>query len=136
MSGHRRKSASAVVCRVKGTLPNNAPTRPLDYEYLKALAPAAQRFYEIISFKIFAAIKYRHATAKISYSEYCTYSAQQRYYDYDHVKKQMYKVHRPHLKAGYVKKVECDAARDPDGKPDWILFYTPGPKAPAEFKTF
>jgi hypothetical protein len=115
---------------------NNAPTRPLDYEYLKALAPAAQRFYEIISFKIFAALKYRHPTAKISYSEYCTFSAQQRYRDYDHVKKQMYKVHRPHLKSGYLKKVECDAARDSDGNPDWMMYYTPGPKALAEFKMF
>jgi hypothetical protein len=115
---------------------NNAPTRPLDYEYLKALAPASQRFYEIISFKIFAALKYRHPTAKISYSEYCTFSAQQRYSDYDHVKKQMYKVHRPHLKSGYLKKVSCDAARDSDGKPDWIFYYTPGPKAVTEFKSF
>ena len=115
---------------------NNAPTRPLDYEYLKALAPASQRFYEIVSFKIYAALRYHHATAKISYSEYCTYSAQQRYRDYDHIKKQMYKVHRPHLKSGYLKKVECDAVRDSDGNADWIFYYTPGPKAVKEFKTF
>ena len=115
---------------------NNAPTRPLDYAYLKALTPAAQRFYEIVSYKIYAALKYRHATAKISYSEYCTFSAQQRYYDYDHFKKQMYKVHRSHLKSGYLKKVSCDAAKDSDGKPDWMLYYTPGPKALAEFKAF
>jgi hypothetical protein len=115
---------------------NNAPTRPLDYAYLKVLAPAAQRFYEIVSFKIYAALKYRHPTAKISYSEYCTFSAQQRYVDYDHVKKQMYKIHRLHLKSGYLKKVSCDAARDSDGNPDWLFHYTPGPKAVAEFKTF
>jgi hypothetical protein len=115
---------------------NNAPTRPLDYDYLKALTPTAQRFYEIISYKIFAALKYRHATAKISYSEYCTFSAQQRCKDYEHVKKQMYKVHRPHLKSGYLKKVSCDAVRDSDGNLDWMFYYTPGPKALAEFKTF
>jgi len=115
---------------------NNAPTRPLDYDYLKSLAPAAQRFYEIISFKIFAALKYRHPTAKITYSEYCTFSAQQRYADYEHVKKQMYKVHRPHLTSGYLKKVSCDAARDSEGKPDWVFYYTPGPKAVTEFKAF
>jgi hypothetical protein len=115
---------------------NNAPTRPLDYDYLKALAPASQRFYEIVSFKIYAALRYHHATAKISYSEYCTYSAQHRYRDYDHIKKQMYKVHRPHLKSGYLKKVECDAVRDSDGNADWIFYYTPGPKAVKEFKTF
>jgi hypothetical protein len=115
---------------------NNAPTRPLDYEYLKALAPSAQRFYEIVSFKIYAALKYRHPTAKISYSEYCTFSALQRYSDYDHVKKQMYKVHRPHLQSGYLKKVACDTVRDSDGKADWVFYYTPGPKAVQEFKTF
>jgi hypothetical protein len=115
---------------------NNAPTRPLDYTYLKALAPAAQRFYEIVSFKIFAALKYRHPTAKISYSEYCTFSAQQRYQDYEHVKKQMYKVHRPHLQSGYLIKVSCDAVRDSSGNLDWIFYYTPGPKAVAAFKKF
>ena len=115
---------------------NNAPTRPLDYEYLKALAPAAQRFYEIMSYKMFAAIKYRHATAKISYLEYCTYSAQQRYRDYMHVKKQMYKVHQPHLKSGYLQKVTCEPTVNSDGTQDWIFHYTPGPKARAEFQAF
>jgi hypothetical protein len=71
---------------------NHAPTRPLDYDYLTALPPAAQRCYEILSYKLFAALKYRHAQATLLYSEYCTFSAQQRYPDYPHVKKQMYKV--------------------------------------------
>ena len=48
----------------------------------------------------------------------------------------MYKVHRPHLKSGYLKKVSCDAVRDSDGNPDWMFYYTPGPKAVREFKTF
>ena len=34
---------------------NNAPDRPLDYAYLKALSPSAQRFYEIISYRMFTA---------------------------------------------------------------------------------
>ena len=115
---------------------NNAPTRPLDYKYLKALAPAAQRFYEIMSYKIFAALKHRHATAKFSYFEYCTYSAQQRYTDYVRVKKQMYKVHHPHLKSGYLQKVTCEPTVNSDGIQDWIFHYTPGPKARAEFQAF
>ena len=32
---------------------NSAPTRPLDYDYLKTLPPAAQRCYEIISYQQF-----------------------------------------------------------------------------------
>lgn len=115
---------------------NNAPTRPLDYEYLKTLSPSAQRFYEIVSYKMFAAIKYRHPRAKLPYSEYCTFSAQQRYYDFDHVKKQMYKVHKPHLTSGYIENVTLKPTTDSNGKPDWTMSYIPGPKARAEFKAF
>jgi hypothetical protein len=58
---------------------NNAPVRPLDYDYLKALPPAAQRFYEILSYKMFAALKYQRSTVHLLYSEYCLFSAQRRY---------------------------------------------------------
>jgi len=112
---------------------NSAPTRPLDYDYLKALTPAAQRCYEILSYKIFTALKYRHPHATLLYSEYCTFSAQQRYADYDHVKKQMYKVHKPHLTSGYLKKVSYEATQDREGHPDWVMSYVPGPKAKAEY---
>jgi hypothetical protein len=100
------------------------------------LTPAAQQFYEIVSFKIFTSLKYKHPHAQILYSEYCMFSAQQRYYDTDHFKKQMYKVHRPHLKSGYLKSTRYDATVDSNGKPDWVLYYTPGPKAKAEYKAF
>lgn len=115
---------------------NNAPIRPLNYDYLKSLSPAPQRFYEIVSYRIFAAIKYKLAQAKILYSEYCTFSAQQRYYDYDHFKKQMYKVHRPHFQSGYIEKVAYEKTTDTEGKPDWLMLYTPGPQARAEYQTF
>jgi hypothetical protein len=115
---------------------NNAPMRPLNYDYLKALAPAPQRFYEIVSYKMFAALKYRHAEARLPYSEFCTFSAVQRYPDYDHFKKQMYKVHKPHLDSGYLAKVRYQAATDDEGKPDWVMFYQPGPRAEAEFAAF
>jgi hypothetical protein len=115
---------------------NSAPVRPLDYNYLKALNPAAQRFYEVVSYRIFAALKFKHPHARISYSDYCNYSAQQRYFDYDHFKKQMYKVHRPHLQSGYLSSVRFEEAVDDEGKPDWIMFYVPGAKARAEYATF
>jgi hypothetical protein len=115
---------------------NNAPIRPLDYDYLKALTPAAQRCYEIISYRIFAAIKFKLPHAKLSYSEYCTFSAQQRYFDYDHVKKQMYKVHRPHLQSHYLAKVWLEDSTDDEGNADWIMHYVPGAKARAEYAAF
>jgi hypothetical protein len=115
---------------------NNAPTRPLDYEYLKQLPPTGQRFYEIISYRIFAAFKYKHPHAKMLYSEYCTFSAQQRYTDYDHFKKQMHKVHKPHRTAQYLEKVWYESTTSEDNNPDWLMYYTPGPKARAEYRAF
>ncbi len=80
---------------------SEAQTRPLDYEYMKALPPAAQRFYEIASYQVYAALLHQNRRAKLTYSDYCTLSTQTGYPDWDHVKKQMYKVHLPHLRFGY-----------------------------------
>lgn len=44
---------------------NGAQVRPLNYDYLKELAPTAQRCYEIISYKIYTALKYRHEAARM-----------------------------------------------------------------------
>ena len=115
---------------------NNAPARPLNYEYMKALTPGAQRLYEVVSYRVFAALKSRSQEAKILYSDYCMSSAQQRYFDYDHFKKQMYKIHRPHLNSGYLKASRYTATTDAEGKPDWMMIYVPGPKAQAEYRAF
>jgi hypothetical protein len=48
----------------------------------------------------------------------------------------MYKVHRPHLQSGYLSRVQYAATTDADGQPDWLLHYTPGPKARAEYAAF
>ena len=115
---------------------NYAKTRPLDYDYLKALPPGSQRFYEIISYRIYTALLYGYAEAKLTYSDYCIFSAQQRYYDYNRFKKQMYKIHDPHLKSAYITHVRYEATTDSDGKLDWIMLYTPGQRAAAEFGVF
>lgn len=115
---------------------NHAPVRPLDYAYLKMLTPMAQRFYELVSYKMFAVLKYRRPYATLRYAEYCLLATQQRYTDYDQVKKQMYKIHQPHLHAGYVMQVQSTATTDADGQPDWLLHYTPGAKARAEYAAF
>jgi hypothetical protein len=115
---------------------NSAPMRPLNYEYLKILPPAAQRFYEIVSYKIFAALKHQHPQARLQYSDLCTCSAIQRYFDYDHFKKQMYKIHKPHLDSGYLAKINYQHTVDGAGNPDWAMLYNPGPRARAEFAVF
>lgn len=115
---------------------DNTMSRPLDYDYLKALPPGPQRLYELISYQVYAALKHKRPRAKYLYSEYCTYAPQTRYFDYEHVKKQMYKVHAPHRKSGYLDGVEFEAVTDGSGRPDWVMFYTPGQKAKAEHNAF
>jgi hypothetical protein len=112
---------------------NNAPVRPLDRAYMKMLPPAAQRFYEIISYKIFSAIKNDYPHANISYSEYCTFSAQLRHFERQPVQDQMAKIIRHHKQSGYITAVKYQSTIDAENKPDWIMFFTPGPKAHAEF---
>jgi hypothetical protein len=48
----------------------------------------------------------------------------------------MYKIHRPHVQSGYLTRVAYEATTDADGQPDWLLHYTPGPKARAEYAAF
>jgi len=130
--GTKADSVYLVLNNIYSQILNSAQTRPLDYDYLKELPPAPQRFYELLSFQMYAAIKYRHPHAKLLYSEYCTYAPQTRYFDYDHVKKQMYKVHRPHIESGYIEKVSFEEIRNDDGSLDWMMLFKPGPKARGE----
>ena len=58
-----------------------------------------------------------------------------RYYDWEPMRKQMYKVHQPHRESGYIAKVDYQETTT-DGKPDWEMLYTPGSKAEAEFSAF
>jgi hypothetical protein len=70
------------------------------------------------------------------YSDYCKYAPQTRYLDFEHVKKQMYKIHVPHRESGYITKVEYQHTMGTGGLEDWEMFYTPGPKAFAEYRAF
>jgi hypothetical protein len=130
--GTKADAVYLVLNNIYAQIINTAQTRPLDYDYLKELPPAPQRFYELLSFQMYAALKYRHPHAKLLYSDYCTYAPQTRYFDYDHVKKQMYKVHLLHLRSGYISKVTFQEQRDQDGNRDWMMLYAPGPKARGE----
>ena len=115
---------------------NHVETRPLDYDYLRKLPPGPQRFYELLSFQIYGAIAGGRPRSKMLYSDYCKYAPQVRYGDFDRVKKQMYKLHVPHRESGYIEKIEYHATIDPLGNADWEIFYTPGPKAFTEYRTF
>ncbi len=116
---------------------NTSPSRPLDYDYLDRLPPGSSRFYELLSFQMFAALKNQHSFANLRYSEFCEQAPQTRYYDRRHMQIQMATIHRAHLSRGYITRpIRYDQTTDDQGSPDWNILYTPGPKARAEFETF
>lgn len=115
---------------------SGAMTRPLDYDYLKSLPPAPQRFYELLSFQMYATIKNDRARARLLYSEFCTYAPLTRHLDWESARKQMAKIHRKHRESGYIAKIDYEETTDSDGRRDWIMFYQPGPKARADYRVF
>jgi hypothetical protein len=115
---------------------NDSITRPLDYDYLKSLNPAPQRFYELLSYQMYAAIKNDRPRAKLLYSELCTYAPLVRQYDWNNVRPQLARIHAPHKTSGYITKIDFQDTVDVDTKPDWIMLYQPGPKARAEYRAF
>ncbi len=115
---------------------NGAMARPLDYDYLKSLPPAPQRFYELLSFQMYAAFKYDRPRAKLTYSEFCAHAPQTRHLEWNNVRVQMSKVLRPHKESGYIAKVDYQVTTDAEGLPDWEILIQPGPKARAEYRAF
>ncbi len=115
---------------------SRSSSRPLDYNYKAQLPPIPRRFYELVSYAIYGAIKNGQPTARYRYSEFCKNAPQLRYDVFDQVKKQMYKIHRPHVEQGYIVKVKYEEVTDDVGKPDWWMVYVPGPRAYTEFTVF
>lgn len=113
-----------------------AKRRPLDYEYLKDLPPAAQRWYELVSFQIFAALDFKNPRANYRYSELCARIPLTRFYTWEQAKKQLNKIHRLHIKSGYLSKVEVEETTDEHNVIDWFLKYTPGRRAKREYQEF
>jgi hypothetical protein len=114
----------------------NAKRRPLDYDYLKSLPPTAQRWYELVSFQVFAALNLGNPRARYLYSEFCRRAPLTRFFNWEQAKKQLYKIHRSHIESGYISKVEAEETTDEKGRPDWFLWYTPGRKAKREYREF
>lgn len=135
-NGRKADSVYIVMNDMYMNVINGAMTRPLDYDYLKSLPPASQRFYELLSYQMYAAIRNDRPRAKLVYSEFCAYAPQTRHYDWNRARLQMNKIYRPHKESGYIAKLDYQDAVDGSGQPDWIMFYQPGPKARAEYRAF
>lgn len=133
------KKADAVYVQLHDmflSLLEHSKTRPLDYEYLKELPPAAQRLYELLSFAIFGTLKHGRPNAQMLYSEFCMSAPLSRHSEFYRVRSQMRKIHKPHIDGGYIKSVEFEETVDEAGVIDWVMRYTPGRKAKHEFKEF
>lgn len=116
-SGEKADAVYIMLHDIYREILNNAIDRPLDFNYMKELTPGAQRFYELLSYQMYAALKNR-TSAKMLYSEFCMYAPQTRYSDWEHVKKQMYKLHRPHLAAQYIEKTQFEKIIGEGGEPE------------------
>ena len=114
----------------------HSKTRPLDYKYLRELAPAPQRFYELLSFAMFGTLMHGRPNAQMLYSEFCRSAPLTRYTERTKTTKQMYKIHKPHIDAGYIKSVEFLETIDENGVIDWLMKYIPGRRARHEFRAF
>ena len=134
--GRRADAVYAVLNEDFRQVINGAQTRPLDYDYLKDLPPASQRLYELLSFHVYATLKHGRREGRLSYSEFCTYAPLTRFYNWDQVRPQMARLHRPHLKSDYIESVKFEQSTDKEGKPDWLIIYVPGTKARAEYRAF
>ena len=66
------------------------------------------------------------------YSEFCTYAPQTRFFDWEQVRPQMYRLHKPHLESGYIETVNYEKLRSEDGAQDWLFTYAAGRKAKGE----
>ncbi len=133
--GEKANAVYIVLHDIYREILNNAVDRPLDYEYMQGLTPGAQRFYEMLSYQMYAALKNR-TSAKMLYSEFCMYAPQVRYQDWDHVKKQMYKLHRPHLAAQYIEKIRFEKIVREGEQPDWLMIYISGIRAKGQHVAF
>jgi hypothetical protein len=132
--GRRADAVYIVLHEFYKQILNDSMTRPLDYDYLKSLNPASPRFYELLSYPMYAALKNDRPLAKLVSSEFCTHAPQARHSEWLRVRTQMNKVHAPHKKSGYIADIAYEQTVDSDGRPDWIMLYRPGPKARAEYR--
>ena len=132
VNGRRAERGYLVLNDPFYSLLNNSHPRPMDYEYLKRLPPAAQRLYELISPRMYAMFRLGWNYAEIPYSELCLYTPLARHGNRQRIQSQLARIHRRHLAEQYISGVEYRNTTDRDGHMDLLLRYYPGRKAIAE----
>jgi hypothetical protein len=108
--------------------------RNIDVGYMKSLGqPSAQRWYEWVSYRMHGAISQGSAQVTVRYSEFCECAPLKRQHKDKSFYNQMGAIHKPHLKSGYLSKVEFTKITDSQGLTDWLIHYTAGIRARNEY---
>ena len=124
---HRRDDRRDVARRAAGRCRLHPPARPLpEVLRLRPVAgrsitttsrpypPPPSRYYELLSYHVFVALKHGQPRAQMRYSEFCRHAPQTRYTGFGPMRKQMAKIHAPHLRSGYLAGVEFKATTNHD----------------------
>jgi hypothetical protein len=114
---------------------NFAPIQPQNWAHTE-MSAASHRFYVLLSSRMYAALESNSGEAKMPYSYLCERAPLTRHQDYKKFKSQMYKIQKPLKEVGYIDKVRWQERKDADGNCDWMMCYTPGPLAKAEYNEF
>lgn len=114
---------------------NFAPIQPQNWAHTEMPA-ASHRFYVLLSNRMYAAMESNSGEAKMLYSYFCERAPLTRHLDYKKFKSQMYKIQKPLKDVGYIDEVRWEERSDANGVCDWMMCFTPGPLAKAEYNEF
>ena len=113
---------------------NVAPIQPQNWTHTEMPA-ASHRFYVLLSSRMYATLESNGREAKMLYSYLCERAPLTRHRDYRKFKSQIYKIQKPLKEVGYIDKVRWEQREDSGGL-DWMMCFTPGPLAKAEYNEF
>lgn len=114
---------------------NSAPIQPQNWAHTEMPA-GSHRFYVLLSSRMYAAFESNRLEAKLLYSYFCQRAPLTRHLDYQKFKSQMYKIQKPLKDAGYIEEARWEERKDDNGVIDWMMCFTPGPLAKAEYNEF
>ena len=113
---------------------NIAPIQPQNWTHTEMPA-ASHRFYVLLSSRMYATLESNGREAKMLYSYLCERAPLTRHRDYHKFKSQIYKIQKPLKEVGYIDKIRWEEREDSGGR-DWMMCFTPGPLAKAEYNEF
>jgi len=133
--GTRANGVYLILSKLYQEILNCAPIQPQNWAHTEMPA-ASHRFYVLLSSRMYATLESGGREARMPYSYFCERAPLTRHRDYNKFKSQMYKIQKPLKEVGYIDEVRWEERQDADGGRDWMMCYTPGPLAKAEYNEF